>query len=144
MMDADAFMDDLMNQFFGGGASGFNDFEEFIEILEGGNDKTFRKMFRELGRATRVQKQPRNARKAALNKGGSKRGAAAGNKAMEKEMMEMLGFMAGGPPQNKKKGKKSKNRQAFDSDDDDFGEEAMMEEMMMHMMMGGGMPNPGK
>lgn len=70
-----------MSQFFGGG--GFDDFDEFIDILEGGNDKAFRKMFRELGRSSRVKNQPRNPRKAALNKGGaggSKRGAAAANK----------------------------------------------------------------
>ena len=55
MRDASAFMDDLMQQFFGGGAGGFDDFDEFMDILEGGSDKAFRKMFRDLGKATRVK-----------------------------------------------------------------------------------------
>ena len=34
MADASAFMDDLFSQFFGGGT--FDDFDEFIEVLETG------------------------------------------------------------------------------------------------------------
>ena len=45
-----------------------DDFDEFIEILEGGSDKAFRKMFREMGKSTRVTKGPSNPRKAQLNK----------------------------------------------------------------------------
>ena len=83
MADADAFMDDIMRQFFGGGMG--DDFDEFITVLEGGSDdKAFRKMFRELGRNSRVKGRPQtNARKAALNKG-SRRGG--GGKAAEKKM----------------------------------------------------------
>ena len=57
MADASEFMDDIMRQFFGGGMG--DDFEEFITVLEGGsNDKAFRKIFRELGRSTRVKNRP--------------------------------------------------------------------------------------
>ena len=75
LRDNHSFMDDLMRQFFGGdSAGGLDDFDEFIEILEGGSDRAFRSMFRELGRAARVK--PRgNARKAHLNKGGNQRRA---------------------------------------------------------------------
>ena len=55
MQETEAFMEDLMRQFFGGGMNtGFDDFDEFVDILEGGNDKAFRKMFRDLGRNARV------------------------------------------------------------------------------------------
>lgn len=80
MADAEAFMEDVMRQFFGGGMDG--DFDQFITVLEGGSsDKAFRKMFRELGRGARIKYRPQmNARKAAaLNKGG-----AAGRKALQK------------------------------------------------------------
>jgi len=44
-------MEDLMRQFFGGGAAGeLDDFDEFVTILEGGSDKAFRKMFRDVGK----------------------------------------------------------------------------------------------
>ena len=76
LMEADAFMEDLLSQFFGGGGTGkagvfsmddFDDgFDEFVTILEGGSDKAFRSMFRDLGRNTRIRNQPKNARKAAL------------------------------------------------------------------------------
>lgn len=57
MADADAFMDDIMRQFFGGGMG--DDFDEIMTVLEGGSDdKAFRKMFRELGRASRVKGRP--------------------------------------------------------------------------------------
>ena len=70
-MEADAFMDDLLRQFFGGGGGmsmdDFDDgFDEFVTILEGGSDKAFRKMFRDIGKNTRIRNQPKNARKAAL------------------------------------------------------------------------------
>jgi len=66
MQESDAFMDDLMRQFFGGGDA-FGDFDEFITVLEGGSDKAFRKMFREMGKFTRIKNQPRiSSRKAAL------------------------------------------------------------------------------
>ena len=138
MNDADAFMDDIMRQFFGGGASasgGFDDFDAFIEIIEGGNDKAFRKMFREVGKNTRVYVKPKNARnKAAFTKGGN-RGAKAQQRQMEKDMMDMMGMGGMGPGPSKKK---SKGR----GDEEDM-EEAMMEEMMMQMM-GGAMPGmPG-
>lgn len=56
MRDADAFMEDLMRQFFGGGDDGdLDDFDEFVTILEGGSEKSFRKMFRDLGKQTRVK-----------------------------------------------------------------------------------------
>ena len=56
MRDADAFMEDLMRQFFGGGGMGdLDEFDEFVTILEGGSDKAFRKMFRDLGKQTRVK-----------------------------------------------------------------------------------------
>ena len=55
MQESDAFMDDLMRQFFGGGGDTFDDFDEFIAVLEGGSDKAFRKMFREMGKATRIK-----------------------------------------------------------------------------------------
>ena len=51
----------------------FDDFDEFVTVLEGGSDKAFRKMFRELGKQARVRNPGRlNSRKAALNKKGSK------------------------------------------------------------------------
>ena len=61
MTDMSSFMDDLLNSFFGkgqkGGAGSFaffdDDFDEFVHILEKGNDKATRKMFRELGRNAR-------------------------------------------------------------------------------------------
>ena len=43
------FFDDLFKQGFGGDVF-IDDFEEFMDILEGGNDKAFRAMFRDLGR----------------------------------------------------------------------------------------------
>ena len=74
--------------------SSFDDFEEFVTILEGGSDKAFRKMFREMGKSTRIRNQPRNARKAALQKGPGNKKA----KQMEKEMMEMMGLGMMMPP----------------------------------------------
>ena len=145
MREADAFMEDLMRQFFGGDGSSFDDFDEFVNILESGSDKAFRKMFRDLGKQTRIRNQPRNARKAALNKGGG--GSKRQQKQMEKDMVElMMGMpMPGMPGMDKKKRNKKKRgkvgRDSDDSDDDEFDEEEM-EDMMMAMMMGGMMP-PG-
>lgn len=60
MSDMASFMDDLLNSFFGKGpknSSGdfgiFDDFDDFINILESANDKATRKMFKELGRNAR-------------------------------------------------------------------------------------------
>jgi len=39
MRDAESFMEDLMTQFFGGSTGGsFDDFDEFVTILESGSD----------------------------------------------------------------------------------------------------------
>ena len=57
MADMNGFFDDLFSSMFGGKGGGgvnmFEDFDEFINILEKGNDKATRKMFRELGRNAR-------------------------------------------------------------------------------------------
>ena len=39
MHEADAFMDDLMRQFYTGPADDFDDFDQFVTFLEGGNDQ---------------------------------------------------------------------------------------------------------
>lgn len=72
---------------------GLSDFDEFIDFLEGGSDKAFRMMFKDLGRQARVSKNPpRNARKAAagLRRGGAKGPSRATAKQMEKDMMDMM------------------------------------------------------
>ena len=47
-------MDEVFTMFFGTGKkSSFADMDDFINILEGDNDKKTRKMFRELGRSYR-------------------------------------------------------------------------------------------
>jgi hypothetical protein len=48
-------MDEVFTMFFstGGKSSSFEDFDDFIKILEGDNDKKSRKMFRDLGRSYR-------------------------------------------------------------------------------------------
>jgi|LakMenEpi03Aug12_release.lakeMendotaPanAssembly.Ray.scaffolds.fasta_scaffold1097350_2 hypothetical protein len=48
-------MDEVFTMFFstGGKSNSFEDFDDFIKILEGDNDKKSRKMFRELGRSYR-------------------------------------------------------------------------------------------
>ena len=133
-----------MRQFFGGDAGSIDDFDEFITILEGGSDKAFRKMFREIGKQTRVRNQPKNARKAALSKGnvGGKR-----QKQMEKDMMEFMGLSMGMPmmpggPNKKTAGKKRKKGGLFDEFDYDDEDDDMMDDMLMAMMMEGMMP-PG-
>ena len=165
MADAEAFMDDIMRSFFGGGMG--DDFDEFISVLEGGsNDKAFRKIFRELGRSARPKnnRPQMNARKAAaMNKGGAnRRGGPTGRQAekqMEREMMEMMGemmfsspdmmgFMAGGMPGTSSTGKKQKNKkkkakarqnddeaEEFIDEDEYDEEETAMMEEMMLKMM---------
>jgi DnaJ-class molecular chaperone len=53
--DAQEFMDEVFTMFFSAGDmhSPFSDFDEFIKILEGDNDKRTRKMFRDLGKGYR-------------------------------------------------------------------------------------------
>ena len=124
MTDMASFMDDLLNSFFGKGGSGgfcaFDDFDEFIHILEGGNDKATRKMFRELGRNARPGAG--NRRKQAPNRGklrnkkNKKKGGGMGDFGMGVELDDLLGDKGGGA-----------------------GMEEMMMAMMIGDMMGGGL-----
>ena len=53
-------LDDLFNTMFGGGKGGTtftfsmdSDFDDFINILEGGDNKSFKKMFQDMGKGYR-------------------------------------------------------------------------------------------
>lgn len=50
--DMDSFFEDLFKGGFGADIV-IDDFDEFMNVLEGGNDKAFRKLFRDLGRGYR-------------------------------------------------------------------------------------------
>lgn len=65
-------------------------------------------MFREFGKNARVRNVPKNARKAALNKGGGSK--ANKQKQMEKDMLEMMMGMDVGPSKKVSKNKKNRGR----------------------------------
>ena len=94
MTDMQDFMEEMLNSFFGKGSKGgmdpFDDFEDLISMLEKGNDKQTRKMFRELGRNAR----PGNRRKPNRGKPRGKKNKAGLGAMNETEMMAfMLGDM---------------------------------------------------
>lgn len=127
-MESQSFMDDLMAQMFGGkGGMGFDlfgddGFDEFISVIEGGSDKAFRSMFREMGKNSRISTKGVSARKAQLKSNKSKKGGA------KMDMMDMMGMGMG---MSMGVGKKGKNK---GMDMGMGGIEMMMAAMMMDDM----------